>query len=96
MTLTMDFNSNKNLWSMQMGRVESGRWALIVANPGSFIMKGSSLEAGFPLNVIRDYFHTSVDGNTYQVTAFTGYNDSRWTWVQNSGETTPPKQLFLK
>ena len=64
-----------------------------IEKAGKFQMKGSYLEASFPLNLIKKYLGALTPGTYYKVYVNTGYNDTRDRWLEDSGDRTEEKWL---
>jgi hypothetical protein len=78
-------------WAFEVGRDVSGRWTAD-RNNGGYALKGSSLEARYPLSRLREYLG-GAEGDLITIRAKTGYSDSDWKWVDGSGDDTLPRNL---
>ena len=79
-----------NRWLVQVGRVDNGRWTLLDES-AYCALKGSSLEASFPLAKIKTNLGLPDTGGSCKISARTGYSDSQGKWVEGAGESTAAK-----
>jgi len=72
-----------NSWTVALTREVGGRWDMI-GKAYDYAMRGASLEASFPLSLIKQYLGTSISGGYYEIAAFSGFSDggATWHWVQ--------------
>jgi hypothetical protein len=97
-----------NRWYAEIGRIVSGNWEYIDRVFAYYNMKGSSLEASFPLKTIQKSLADLPTGGSCNVTARSGYIDGQWVydwasstasklqnwkWVEGSGDRTETKQF---
>ena len=88
--VTYDLGWSKR-WTFELGREFKGAWTPD-RNNGRYAMKGSTLEAAYPIKLFREYLGIG-EGQSVTIRAKTGYSDSNWKWVEGSGETTLPRSL---
>jgi hypothetical protein len=65
------YSRGSNSWNIDIGGGPWGDWKHI-SNSGKYSMKGSFLEAAFPLSAFKDYV---VTGYFYGVNVYSGYNE---------------------
>lgn len=58
-----------------------GTWATVYSSTAGYMMRGNSLEAKFPLRIIRKYFGTVPPLVYFNVVARAGYTDKNGNWV---------------
>jgi len=93
--LAVIFNSDPNTsrWFINISKWENGQSANISYREGDYNMKGSSVEAKFGLNTIKNYLGQLAPGDIYYVHARTGYEDSPGRW--HMADISPDKALIF-
>lgn len=80
----------QNRWKVNVYRKPSpDKMGVIIDQSENYAMKGSSVEAAFPLKSIRDYFGPLKPGAYYMITAYAGYADGN----TGVGGTTAPRSF---
>ena len=92
--LQLVFNTSpqSNRWLIEIDERVMRQPDSVDRSVGPYAMKGRSLEAAFPLESIRRYLRTALS-TTYTICAWSGYLDSNWRWVKDSGDSTALKRL---
>jgi len=86
--VNFDTNSQVLHWYAEVGEWVSGRYEIIDKSISDYAMKGSSLEASFPLEPIKKHLGAIPKGGCYYLTARTGYTDNNDRWVEGDRTET--------
>ena len=90
--IDFDGSPRGNRWFIEVGRIVSGRYESIDKTSGNYAMKGSSMEASFPLDSIKKNLGSLTSGTCYRVTARTNkFFDDTWRWIEGLGDRTLTK-----
>ena len=88
--LAVFFDTRGNRWDTNFNRKVNGKWEA-TNGTGAYAMKGSSLEAAFPLELIRKSIGFLAPGTYCSIAAFTQYSDSQNKKVEGAGDYTKAK-----
>ncbi|MGA2765238.1 MAG: hypothetical protein ABSG17_17965 [Spirochaetia bacterium] len=93
--IVFDPSPRVSQWQIGVVSYSNGGAARIPGTYGSFAMKGSSAEVAFPLELIKKVLGVPGASGHCQVSAYSGYHDSNWQWIQNSGDNTTSKEFIF-
>jgi hypothetical protein len=91
-TASVGFVKGDSRWHVNLGHVVQGSWSQIDQS-GNYAMKGASLEASFPLELIRKNLGVLAPGEFYKVCANTAFYDDQWKRDPVAGDITETKYL---
>jgi Caspase domain len=104
--ITVLYDPNVHRWRAEIGRFDD-KWSYVDTDSGQYAMKGSSLEASFPLALIQGTLGPLSSSGYHAVSARSGYIDGdwhwdisskrfildNWRWVQNYGDATETERV---
>ncbi len=91
--INFDNSPKVNRWNVDIIRLVDGRWEVIDKTRGNYAMRGSSLEASFPLEPIKKNLGDLGASGFFQVGARTEYFDDQWNLIQDGGDHTTVKKV---